>query len=370
MKTRKLYCKLLPALLIGGLLLPGALLAQQYEKSRDESRSFPANAETAIEVINKYGNIHVLPWDKDSVRFDISIRVESGKQSKVEKTFGNISIEYTESMYYVIAQTVFGNQKNAFWTDVSDLASSMLSSGSAAQIDYTIYVPQGNKLSIENKFGNVYMTDHKGKAVVKVSNGDFRGGSFRQLELDHGFGNVVLDNIQSGSLELSYSDLKLKKAGDIRVSSKSSKASIGNFSNIRINSRRDTYFFDEAGMINGETSFSYFTIATLRGDLILTTNYGSLSIDGYEKSISMLNVVSAYTDISTICNSGFSYFLETYYDQKTRMVYPQSPPIFVVQETDKEAGQFLLSGHSGSNADNLPRLKFSLKGGSFNLIQQ
>ena len=370
MKTIKFFSKLLLSILLAGILPASALHAQQYEKSREESKGFPAGAETTIQVVNKYGNIHVLPWDKDSVRFDVSIRVESGKQSKVEKTFENISIEFTESMYYVIAQTVFGNQKSAFWTDVTDLANSMLSSGSAAQIDYTIYVPADNELSIENKFGNVYMTDHRGKVVIKLSNGDFRGGSFKQMELEHSFGNVIVDNLASASLELSYSELKLKKAGELRITSKSSKATIESSSNIRINSRRDTYYFDEAGMINGETSFSYLTFHRLNGDLILTTNYGSLGIDSYGKGFSMLNVAAAYTDISSICNSGFNYYLETYYDQKTRMIYPQTPPIFGLEEIDKDAGQYLLSGHVGSNAENIPRLKFSLKGGSFNLVQQ
>lgn len=370
MKTRKFFSKLLLALLFAGLIPAPVLHAQQYEKSQEESRAFPLGAETTIQVINKYGNIHVLPWDKDSVRFDISIRVESGKQSKVEKTFENISVEFTESMYYVIAQTVFGNQKSAFWADVTDLANSMLSNSTAAQIDYTIYVPVENELNIDNKFGNIYMTDHEGKVVIKISNGDFRGGSFNQLELDHGFGNVILDNMRSGSLDLSYSELKLKKAGEIRISSKSSKANISVFNNIRINSRRDTYYFDKAGMINGESSFSYFTINNLQGDLILNTNYGSLSIDNFGKGISMLNTVSSNTDITALYHSGFSYFLEVYYDQKTRMIYPQTSPIFGIEEIDKDAGQYLLSGHAGSNAESIPRLKFSLKGGSYNLIQQ
>ncbi|HSG67421.1 MAG TPA: hypothetical protein VK994_01845, partial [Bacteroidales bacterium] len=234
--------------------------------------------------------------------------------------------------------------------------------------DFIVYVPSVNELSIENKFGNIYMTDHEGKVTLNLSNGDIRGGTFKQLELEHSFGSVILDNMKSGMLNLSYTELKLKKAGDIRITSKSSKPTINSFTSIRLNSKRDTYFFENAGMINGETSFSYLTIRKLDGDLILNTNYGSLNIDDYGKTFSMMNVASTYTDISTICRAGFNYYLEVYYDQKTRMIYPQSPPVFMVSEINKDTGEYLLSGHSGSNSEKIPRLKINIKGGSFNLV--
>ena len=369
MKTRKFYCKIALVLLVTGLWSGPSLLAQQYEKSRSLTQVYPANSETSLQVINKYGNVHILPWNEDSIRFEIEIKVEANKQSKVEKTYENIDIEFSESSYYVIAQTVFGNQKNAFWADVSDFTNSMLSSGSNAQIDYTIYIPPYVELNVENKFGNIYMTDHKEKAVITISNGDFRGGSFTDLELDHGFGNVVIDTMNSGSMTLSYSELKLKHAGDIRVSSKSSKPSIGSFRSIRINSKRDTYFFEDAGMINGETSFSYITIQNLEGDLILNTNYGNLSIDHYGRGFSMMNLAASYTDVSMICGENFDYFLEVFYDRKTQMIYPTDPPIFMMTEINKDEGEFLLSGHSGASSEDVPRMKVTIHGGSVNLIQ-
>jgi len=369
MKTRKFYCKIILALLLSGILPGSGLLAQQYEKSREVTQAYPVTGETTVQIINKYGNVHILPTDEDSVRFEISIKVEAGKQSKVEKTFADIEIEFTESSYYVIAQTVFGNQKNAFWADVSDFTNSMLKSGSNAQIDYVVYIPSRNELSIENKFGNIYMTDHKGKVVISISNGDFRGGSFPELELDHGFGTVVIDSIQSGSMTLSYSELKLKHAGDIRINSKSSKPNINSFTSIRLNSKRDTYFFEDAGMINGETSFSYITIGRLHNDLILTTNYGNLSIDQYSQTFSMMNLAASYTDVSMICGEGFDYYLEVFYDSKTRMIYPNDPPIFMIEEIEGEDAEYLLSGHSGISSKDMPRMKINIKGGSVNLIQ-
>ena len=85
MKTKKFYCKILLALLVSGLLPGTGVLAQQYEKSRALVQSYPTTDETSVQIINKYGNIHVLPWEEDSIRFEINIKVEANKQSKTDK---------------------------------------------------------------------------------------------------------------------------------------------------------------------------------------------------------------------------------------------------------------------------------------------
>jgi len=368
MKTKKFYCKILLVLLVSGLLPGTGVLAQQYEKSRALVQSYPTSDETSVQIINKYGNIHVLPWEEDSIRFEINIKVEANKQSKVDKTYDNIEIEFSESSYYVIAQTIFGGKKNAFWADVSDFTSSMLNTGASAQIDYTVYMPANIELSIELKFGSIYMTDHDGKTTVFVANGDFRGGSFNDLDLEHSFGHVVIDSIHTGSLTMAYSELRLKHAGDIRISSKSSKPEIGSFNSLRLNSKRDTYFFEEAGTIKGETSFSYLTIESLNGDLNLETNYGDLHIGDYGKNFSLMNLKGDYTDVNLVCGDQPGYSFEAYYNRKTKMIYPAELGSFVNKEIDSDEGEYLLNGQCGLKEEGAPRIKITLNGGSINLI--
>jgi hypothetical protein len=368
MRAKKLFYKFLLALVLAGFMPGPGAQAQQYEKSRKLTKEFPISEETDVQIINKYGNIHILPWDKDFIRFEVSIKVEANKQSKVDKTFENIEIDFSESTYYLIAQTVFDNKKSAFWSDVSDFTNSMLNGGSNAQIDYTVYIPSNNKLSLENKFGNIYMTDHLGYTLVNISNGDFRGGNFTRLDLDHSFGNVIIDSIQSGALTFGYTEFRLNYADNIRMTSKSSKCNIRHFSNIRLNSKRDTYHFKNAGMLNGETSFSYLSMENLNGDLILNTHYGDLSIDNFGKDFSFLNVVSNFTDVAMICRQGSGYQLEVYYDRKTEMVYPQNKASLKSKEIDSDEGKYLLSGNSGPAGTDNPLIKLNINGGSFHLV--
>jgi hypothetical protein len=246
----------------------------------------------------------------------------------------------------------------------------MLKSGSNAQIDYTVYLPLNVELSIELKFGNLYMTDHNSKTTVYLSNGDFRGGNFNDLALDHSFGIVHLDSMRTGSMTLAYSELRMKHAGNIRISSKSSRPEISSFHNIRLNSKRDTYFFKKAGTISGETSFSYLTLEKLDGDLMLTMNYGNLDIGGYGKNFSLLNLNAEYTDVKLICSTAGSYAFEAYYNRKTKMIYPVGSDKFDKKEMNGDEGAYLVTGYCGNDKEDAPRIKLTMNGGSVNLIQQ
>ena len=50
-------------------------IAQVPEYSRHLTKSFRVTGTVAVEISNKYGKIQVIPWDKDSVRFDIDLRI-------------------------------------------------------------------------------------------------------------------------------------------------------------------------------------------------------------------------------------------------------------------------------------------------------
>ena len=49
--------------------------AQNLTDSRSVSKRFPASRETTLEVVNKYGKIQLVTWDKDSVAVDVDIHL-------------------------------------------------------------------------------------------------------------------------------------------------------------------------------------------------------------------------------------------------------------------------------------------------------
>ncbi len=58
------------------------LAGQTYENSKTVREAYRISSGTEVQVINKYGDIHLVPWEKDSVVFEIDLSVTSTKQSK------------------------------------------------------------------------------------------------------------------------------------------------------------------------------------------------------------------------------------------------------------------------------------------------
>jgi len=204
-------------LLLLSILMTGVVFAQSYEKSSKITKSFYATEETEIQISNKYGNIHVIPWEKDSVKFEIILSVRANKESKVDKLFDNVDFDFTSTRYYVIAKTAF--HKNTFFKDVSN---QIFSGDNNIQVDYYVNIPAQCKIIIDNKFGNIYSTDHHGEVDIKLSNGDLKVNDLHQdAKISVEFGNTYINSMNSGSLKIYYGDLELESADDLQFEGKS-----------------------------------------------------------------------------------------------------------------------------------------------------
>src|SRR4030042_5738467 len=101
-------------------------------------RAYKISNATSIDVYNKYGKIHVVSWEKDSVKFIVDIRIKNKDAEKLDKIKNSISFEFTPTAYYVIAKTKIGSGTDVVFKDLVDIAGSYFSSQNQIRIDYTI----------------------------------------------------------------------------------------------------------------------------------------------------------------------------------------------------------------------------------------
>jgi hypothetical protein len=296
------------------------LTGQTYQNSRSvrEARRIAANTE--VQVINKYGDIHLIPWEKDSVVFEIDLKVTSNKQSKVDKIFDYIDFDFKSTSYYVIAKTVFEGQ-DGFWGEMADVASTIFSSGTSTRIDYTVYFPAGNNVRIENKFGNIYTTDHTGKVDITLSNGDMKGHSLEgpsRLKVE--FGNVTFDKISEANITLGYAELHLEECGEINFESRSSKIYLTRCEKLHLDSRRDRIYVKSAGEVTGETFFSFLNLDKVNSKVNIKTNYGDVKILAFSERFTRMDLSSQYTDINIYLDDSHLFDFEITRDDKSQVL--------------------------------------------------
>ena len=317
MKQSKLVFSLV---LLFGLHASVLVFGQTVEKSKTLSRSFALGSDTEIEISNKYGNIHLITWEKDSVRFEIELKVKGPKQSKVDKTFSYIDFNFQSTKYYIIVQTVF--QGSSFWNDVSDLTGTVFSSNTKTTINYTVYLPTDALLKIINKYGNIYATDHSGKVDIELSNGDLKAHHFSgNTSIKTEFGTSNIHQIDEGKLNINYGELFLDGGENLSIQSKSSEIHLTAVDALQVDSKRDKYYITKVNAMHGSTYFSRLTIDEIGHSFDISTKYGDIDIKGFSDEFTAFNIKTLDSDVILHFTDDKQYQLKIIVDGETQVYY-------------------------------------------------
>jgi len=364
MKVKILTCSLaLLVYLISGITVVG----QTFEKSRSVEKSFFVGPETEIEIANKYGNVHLITWEKDSVRFKVDIEVKGTKQSRVDKSFDFIEVDFKSSDYYVIGQTLFAG-KSSFWSDVSDLTGAIFNSSTKTKIDYTVYLPAGTKLKVTNKFGNIYTTDHTGSVEFNISNGDLKAHSFTgDTKITSEFADVDVYEIAHGNLDINYGEMRLEKGGKIEIVSKSARFEIEDIESLLMDSRRDKYYINGVGDLSGNNYFSIVEVDELGSKLSLNAKYGDIEVKHFSDKVKSLNIKSENTDITLHFTDDKFYKMNFIVDEKTEVMYSADIKNIKTSEPQGDDKLITVKASTGNSSNKFVPVDLDCRAGSLTL---
>ena len=325
-------------------LYPGGVTGQVY--SDKKVRNFKVNEKTTVEVSNKYGKIHVVTWDRDSVRFEVDLRINASNYQKMEKLRDNINFEFTGTKNFVVAKTVLTSPGNI----ISDFVDAFIPTNQVA-INYMVYVPKNISLKIENKFGDIYMDDFNGNLEIILSNGDLKANRLSgSPSVFLSSGNGTINSIDNGKVQVAYSDLQIKEAGKVYLESKSSRITVNSAVNLDIDSKRDKFDIDAADYISAGGYFTSLTIGNVRKELRANLKYGNLEVNHIADVFSFINIDSEYTDVDLYFNRTTSYNLDITHHNDVYINLPASLARIETKVLNEDEKLMLTYGRIGNTA--------------------
>lgn len=281
--------------------------AQTYTDRQKIVRSFPANVETRLDLTNKYGTVHIVPWKKDSVHIEIDLFIKSSSNSKLEKLKKSVDFEFTDTKYYIIARTNFGRKGLGFFTDLKEI----IPSKNQVKIDYHVFVPPSMNITISNKYGDIYIDDMKGSVSVNLSNGDIKANNLTgESSISLNFGNGIINELNHARLNVAYADLEIQKVKQLNIESKSSKIRVHDAGILKTSSSRDKYTVSRVDNLFGESWFSDIWLYRLNEEINYNPRYGALKVDTISDGFSFLNVSTENADLRMVFGRKTSYQLE------------------------------------------------------------
>lgn len=342
------------------------LVNAQFTDTKEIRKSYVITPETQIEITNKYGKIDVKTWDIDSVKFQINIRVEEKKLSKLEESIDEIDFEIRNSEHYLIVRTLVEKNKGALAREIKKFKETLLSSDGNIQVDYTVWMPDSNRLKIDNKFGDFYIGDFKGEADITLSNGNMKAHDFSNLNLTLNFADATINKIEKGRLDCNFSELYIKELGTIHLQSKSTEFELQEVESLSASSRRDKFRIRQIELLDAQSSFTTFRITKLTDRAKIQSEYGDVEIEGTVADFSDVNIESRSTDINLYFNreSAFSFDI-----QHTKADVSLDTEFKVEKEDvlDEKEGEIKIIGNFGGSPDLTEKLVIRANSGNINL---
>lgn len=344
--TTVMICRKVLGMAFIGFFLATGLTGQEYSKKI--VRSFSVNNSTTVDIYNKYGKIHIVTWEQDSVMFNIDLQIKASSDSRLNKLKSKIDFDFTGTDYYVIARTKIGNSSNNIIDDLADIAGSIMPGDNRVTIDYLVMMPKHINLKIENKFGDIYIDDLNGNVNLTLSNGELKANELNgNTVVTLSSGDAIINFVKDGNLLISYSDFQIKNAENINIESRSSRINIEQAGFVKLKSRWDKFYIPEVSDLYGESYWSEFNIYKLTHELNFNFKYGNLNIDGIQRGFSFIQINSEYTDLDLIFERGSVYDIDITHHEDVTLNYPRQLAKLQNKEIDSADKQVLTYGKIG-----------------------
>jgi hypothetical protein len=262
----KLYYSLFFLLGLTLMVQPKSLLAKKYEKTIERSFDITKNGTTAIS--NKYGKVTLQTWDKNVVSIKVVIQAETDSKKEAQEAFDRVTINFLSSTDRVSAKTEIESKNTSWWSwDFTRVD---------YNIDYVVFLPISNNLELVHKYGNFSLNELEGELSVQL-----------------GYGKGVIERLgDNGNLNISYANISVEEAKNLKVSMKYSDLRVGAMNDLEIESKYSKIEIENALSITTYSKYDHFNIGTLNN----LRNSGKF--DHFEiRDIKNLEILSQYTDV-------------------------------------------------------------------------
>ncbi|MDH5399665.1 MAG: hypothetical protein OEX02_16055 [Cyclobacteriaceae bacterium] len=321
------------------------------EVSRVIEERFSVKPTDNFELINKYGDVIINTWDVDSVKINVEILAFGKDYSDARKTLERVFIDLDQTGSYLVAETTFDRSSSLFqefFNTLSDDSRAMMSKGKI-EVNYTVFMPSTLSLTLENKFGDVFLMELNGKAQISVLHGNLRTNNINSNSIiDAGFGDVRIKYLKSGRITLRAAEGDIQQVGIVELRSTGSDIDVRKAERIRMDSRSDRSIkIHQIEHLSGKGMFSKLTIEELGNTIDLTMDYGELMVRNVPFNFSEINITSRFSDIYLALNP-LSYLNVEIEAREDKLMIPMAFDRLERYYIDEKRKEVRLTGNVGA----------------------
>jgi len=262
---KRLIFTLLVSILVSSSVAYGQ--RNQKEFRREVTKEFSTSDNQSLEIENKYGLIRIVEGTENKISFNIEI-IGKGTTDALAKQYAeSVTIDFKQSGNKVSAKTVM---------------ESLNCNNCGRTTNYTVVIPKGVTMNLDNKYGNIYLENSIKPLNVVLKYGNMEANTLANVNIDIKYGNASIDACDNLNIDCGYAKFKIGKVDRINVNSKYDDFQIGTVSDIQMN-----------------TKYTKVMIEKLNNSFICNDfKYCTLNISDISPQFSLIKVSSGYSNIN------------------------------------------------------------------------
>jgi len=260
-------------------------------RTKSISKTFAADPADKITLSNQFGSMQLKVWDKREVKIDITITAFSSNDKGAEQLMQQVRIDAQKSGDVISCKTVIDQDGQQFFRSKSKRRE--------VKVNYVVYLPAANSLTLSQQFGNVTMGDFSGPLSAKVQYGDFNAGNLSDDNnyINVQYGKTTIAGLNKGVIKQQYgSGLNIGNSGDLDLNAQ--------YANVNINTIRGNAKIKQqygSGLTIGsvdnlelDVQYANVVVKNIKGNATVKQQYNGLEIG----SVGKLSLKSQYANVA------------------------------------------------------------------------
>ncbi|WP_162996326.1 hypothetical protein [Mucilaginibacter celer] len=251
------------------------------------SKVYVANNPDALAIDNRFGEVKINTWDRKEFKVEVQINIYADNLSDAQSFMDVVNITDGKKDALVSFKTMIGN------TGTSDR---LLWKGDSKshlkkiEINYLVYMPSKNALSINNNYGTTILPDFDGRLSLNNFCSELKAQKINNPlnEVKVTYGNASIESFSGTRLEIAYGHLQLSDANNLNANISYGEAHIGRLyssANINIRFGRELSIgsfdkkFKALNINSSYTGLKLGKLNELNASYDVTTSYGVLKLN-------------------------------------------------------------------------------------------
>jgi sporulation protein YlmC with PRC-barrel domain len=305
-------------------------------RSKKFSRTFAADRGDKINLGNQFGSMIIKTWDRKEVKIDITISAYANNDNEAQELVDQVEINAEKTGDLISCKTEIdrGNR----WSGRNKKRE--------IKVNYMVYLPTTNALTLSQQFGNVDLADFSGALSAKVQYGNFVAG---KLNDDNNYiavqyGKTTIEDVNKATIKQQYgsgltigtvaelnltaqyaavnitairgnavikqqygSGLRIGSVNDLQLNAQYANVNITSIKgNANIKQQYNSIDIGTVGKLILTAQYANATIGTLRGDGDFSMSYNNFSIAEVGAGCRNLDISGSYANLNIAFTAGFN----------------------------------------------------------------